>query len=43
MKRALQEKGVTIIGEFVLTRKDIGNEQKVAGLVNAVKAAAAGP
>lgn len=41
MKRALQEKGVTVVGEFVLTRKDIGNEQKIAGLVDAVKAAAA--
>ena len=37
------EKGVTVVGEFVLTRKDIGNEQKIAGLVDAVKAAAAGP
>ena len=43
MKRALQEKGVTVVGEFVLTRKDIGNEQKIAELVDAVKAAAAGP
>ncbi len=43
MKRALQEKGVTVVGEFVLTRNDIGDEQKVAGLVDAVKAAAGSP
>ncbi len=43
MKRALQEKGVTVVGEFVLTQKDVSDEQKVAGLVNAVKAAAGSP
>jgi flavodoxin len=42
MKKALQEKGVTTIGEFVLTQKDIKDEKKVAGLVDAVKAAASG-
>ncbi|MCE5299086.1 MAG: ArsR family transcriptional regulator [Methanoregulaceae archaeon] len=39
MKRGLQEKGVTVVGEYVLTQKDVSDEQKVAGLVNAVKAA----
>lgn len=43
MKRSLQQKGVTVVGEFMLTRKDVGDEQKVAGLVNAVKAAAGSP
>jgi flavodoxin len=43
MKRVLQQKGVTVVGECVLTRKDIGNEQKIAELMDAVKAAAAGP
>ena len=40
MKRALQQKGVTVIGESVLTKKDIKDEIKVAELVDAVKAAA---
>lgn len=42
MKRALQQKGVTVIGESVLTRNDINDEQKVADLVNAVKSAMSG-
>lgn len=40
MRRALQEKGVTIVGEFVLTRKDIGDEKKIAALIGSVKAVA---
>lgn len=43
MKRALQQKGVTVVGEYVLTRKDLSDEQNVAGLVNAVKAAGISP
>jgi multimeric flavodoxin WrbA len=43
MKRALQQKGVTVIGEFVLTRRDVSDEQKIAGLVDAVKGAAGSP
>jgi flavodoxin len=43
MKRALGEKGVAVIGEYVLTQKDIGDEKRVAVLIDAVKAAAAGP
>lgn len=43
MKRALQQKGITVIGEFVLTRIDVNNEQKTAGLVQAVREAAGSP
>lgn len=43
MKRALQQKGVTVIGESVLTRNDINDEQKVADLVNVVKSAMNSP
>jgi flavodoxin len=41
MKRALQQKGITVIGEFTLTRSDVNDEQKTAVLVQAVKEAAA--
>jgi len=40
MKRALQEKGVTVVGECVLTQKDIGDAKKVEALIGAVKTVA---
>jgi flavodoxin len=43
MKRALQQKGVTVIGEYVLTRNDINEEQKVLDILNAVKSAISSP
>jgi flavorubredoxin len=39
MKKALQQKGVMVIGEYVLIRNDSNDEQKVTDLVNAVKSA----
>ena len=43
MKKALILKGVTIIGEYVLTRRDIIKGEKVAEVVDAVKAAVSNP
>lgn len=43
MKKALTRKGVTIIGEHVLTRRDIIKGEKVAEVVDAVKAAVSNP
>jgi flavodoxin len=39
LKKALEAKGVTVVGQFVLTRKEIGEEQKVNALVDSVNAA----
>jgi len=38
LKKALEEKGVTVVGQFVLTRKEIGEEQKVNALIDRVNA-----
>jgi len=43
MKKALARKGVTVIGEHVLTRRDIIEGKKVAEVVDAVKAAVGNP
>ena len=43
MKKALAGKGVTVIGEHVLTRHDIIKGEKVAEVVDAVKAALNNP
>jgi hypothetical protein len=45
MTRALEAKGVAVAGAMVFSRKEIGDEKKVQGLVDAVKTAqaAAGP
>ena len=39
LKKALEAKGVTVVGQFVLTRKEIGEEQKVKALIDRVNAA----
>ena len=39
LKKALEAKGVTVVGQFVLTRKEIGDEQKVKALIDSVNAA----
>ena len=39
MRKALAQKAVTVIGEYVLTRRDIIKGEKVAEVVDAVKAA----
>jgi len=39
LKKALGAKGVTVAGQFVLTRKEIGDGQKINALVESVKAA----
>ena len=38
LKKALAEKGVSVIGEYVLTRKEIAEGQKVDDLVAGIKA-----
>jgi len=38
LKKALEAKGVTVVGQFVLTRKEIGEEQKVNALIDRVNA-----
>jgi flavodoxin len=38
LKKALEAKGVTVAGQFVLTRKEIGDGQKINALVDSVKA-----
>ena len=38
LKKALEAKGVTVAGQFVLTRKEIGDGQKINALVDTVKA-----
>ena len=37
LKKALAVKGVSVIGEYVLTRKEIGEGQKVNDLVASIK------
>ena len=39
LKKALEAKGVKVVGQFVLTRKDIGDKQKINALVDSIKAA----
>jgi len=39
LKKALEAKGVTVVGQFVLTRKEIGEEHKVNALVESVNTA----
>lgn len=39
LKKALEAKGVTVVGQFVLTRKEIGEEQKVKALIDRVNSA----
>jgi flavodoxin len=38
LKKALEAKGVTVAGQFVLTRKEIGDGQKINALVDCIKA-----
>jgi len=39
LKKALEIKGVTVVGQFVLTKKEIGDERKIDVLIDSVKAA----
>lgn len=39
LKRALERKQVAVIGESVLTRKDVADDQKIAGLIHLVTTA----
>jgi len=39
LKKALEAKGVTVVRQFVLTRKDIGDDQKINALIDSIKAA----
>jgi len=38
LKRALAEKGVTVVGEFVFTTPDLTDPAKISALVSAIKA-----
>jgi flavodoxin len=37
LKKGLEAKGVTVVGQFVFSRKDIGDEQKIKVLTDSVK------
>jgi hypothetical protein len=39
LKKALVAKGVTVVGQFVLTRNEIGEDQKVMALIDVVNTA----
>jgi flavodoxin len=39
LKKALEAKGVTVVGQHVLTRKEIGENQKTSVLIDSVNAA----
>jgi flavodoxin len=39
MKKALEAKGVKVVGQFVLTRKEIGETVKINALIDSVRAA----
>jgi flavodoxin len=39
MKKALEAKGVMVVGQFVLTQKEIGDEQKIKVLIDSISAA----
>jgi flavodoxin len=39
MKKALEAKGVNIVGQYILTKKEIGDEQKIKMLINSISAA----
>jgi len=38
LKKALEAKGVTVVGQFVLTKKEVGDEQKVKVLIDSINA-----
>jgi flavodoxin len=38
LKKGLEAKGVTVVGQFVFSRKEIGDEQKIKVLTDSVKA-----
>jgi flavodoxin len=38
MKKALEAKGVTVTRQFVLTRKDVGDEQKIKEIIDSISA-----
>jgi len=38
LKKALESKGVSVVGQFVITRKEIGEGQKVNDLIDSIKA-----
>jgi flavodoxin len=39
LKKALEAKGVTVVGQHILTRKEIGENQKISVLTDSVNAA----
>jgi len=39
LKKALEAKGVTVVGQHILTRKEIGENQKIRVLIDSVNAA----
>jgi flavodoxin len=39
LKKSLESKGMTVVGQFVLTRKEIGDGLKVNALIDSIKAA----
>lgn len=39
LKKALEAKGVAVVGQYILTRKEIGESQKITGLIDSVNAA----
>jgi hypothetical protein len=39
MKNALEAKGVTVVGQFVLTQKEVEDEQKTKVLIDSINAA----
>jgi flavorubredoxin len=39
MKKALEAKGVTVVGQFVLTQKEVEDEQKTKVLIDSINAA----
>ena len=39
LKKALEAKGVTVVGQYILTRKEIGEDQKIRVLIDSVNTA----
>jgi len=39
LKKALESKGVTVLGEYLFTRKEIGDSQKIHVLIDSINAA----
>ena len=37
MKRALESKGITVLGEYLFTQKEIGDSQKINVMIDSIK------